>query len=169
MDSLTSDEEAPPSVEKRASQVNFDIKGPEKPRTKINRDLTPFPKELHSKAMQWRAARAAAASGGGAVGNTEVGVVLRSHGTGKHLQKRSSLLKALDNPLDEVSIVTSYPVQWVGCASLCMFVKNNSNKKSIFALFSSAFPTFFSFIPTFFPTSSSFFLTQNSTVQLHYL
>ena len=78
--------------------MNFDPKIQDK-RSKINRDLTPFPKELHSKAMQWRATRDIVA-GGGKPG--EEGVALRQHPT-KQLQNRTSLLTALANPLDEVS------------------------------------------------------------------
>ena len=47
-----------PSVRsmRKTSQVNFDPQVMDK-RNKISRDPTPFPKELHNKAMQWRAAR----------------------------------------------------------------------------------------------------------------
>ena len=94
----------PSSLEKRTSHVNFDVTLPEKPRTKISRDPTPFPKELHTKAMQWRAAREAAATSGVGVAHGQGGVMLRPKAAGgKRVQERNSLLKALANPLDEVS------------------------------------------------------------------
>ncbi len=88
---------------KRASQVNFDISISEKPRAKISRDLTPFPKELHTKAMQWRATREAIASGGVGMAHGQGGVLLRPKAAGgKRVQDRNSLLTALANPLNEV-------------------------------------------------------------------
>ncbi len=44
------------STNRKGSQVNFDIQVLDK-RSKLSRDPTPFPKELHNRAMQWRAAR----------------------------------------------------------------------------------------------------------------
>jgi hypothetical protein len=87
-------------LNKRASLVNFDLTVPDKPKkaTSINRDPTPFPKELHAKAMQWRAAREVAVGGGGA--NQEGGVTKRVHAAGRKTQNRNSLLTALANPLD---------------------------------------------------------------------
>ena len=99
------DEGGVPALGKRSSQVNFDISLPDKPRTKISRDPTPFPKELHTKAMQWRAAREVAATGGGGVAHGQSGVALRPKGAGgRRVQDRNSLLTALANPLNEVQI-----------------------------------------------------------------
>ena len=90
-----------PVINKRASLVNFDLKMSDKPKksTSINRDPTPFPKELHTKAMQWRAAREIVVGAEGGV-NSEGGVTKRVHKAGKGMQNRNSLLTALANPLD---------------------------------------------------------------------
>lgn len=98
--SMTGEEEVEePAMNKRASLVNFDLKVSDKSRksTSINRDPTPFPKELHAKAMQWRAAREIVVGG---EGGTEGGVTKRVHVGGKRIQNRNSLLTALANPLD---------------------------------------------------------------------
>ncbi len=44
------------AMNRKSSQVYFDPEVLDK-RSKLSRDPTPFPKELHTKAMQWRAAR----------------------------------------------------------------------------------------------------------------
>ena len=102
LDSIAGEEgaEGEEPLNKRSSVVNFDIKvvPDSRPKATISRDPTPFPKELHSKAMQWRAARAAATGGGGA--DAEGGVTKRIHVGGKRIQNRNSLLTALANPLD---------------------------------------------------------------------
>ena len=101
-----SEEGGVPELDRRTSQVNFDMVAPEKTsRTKINREVTPFPKELHSKAMQWRAAREAAAAATAGEGRVqgEGAVMLRSKAAGRRrAQDRNSLLTALANPLNEV-------------------------------------------------------------------
>lgn len=86
--------------------MNFDPKIQDK-KSKISRDPTPFPKELHSKAMQWRAAREIVVAGGeggggGGVAQGEGGVTIRPHSNKRVQNNRNSLLKALANPLDEV-------------------------------------------------------------------
>ena len=94
-------EEEDAELNRRASQVNFDIKqfpAENKAKATISRDPTPFPKELHTKAMQWRASRAAVIAGSAA--GAEGGVTRRAHSVGKTLQNRESLLTALANPLD---------------------------------------------------------------------
>ena len=82
--------------------MNFDTKVLDnlKKGSKISRDPTPFPKELHSKAMQWRASRDIVL-GEGTV-KAEGGVMLRHGVKGLHSQNRNSLLTALANPLNEV-------------------------------------------------------------------
>ncbi len=100
-------------IDRKANQVNFDPKVPDKPSAKISRDLTPFPKELHNKAMQWRATRDIATGGGvapkGEAGATEAagaeggeGVLLRQNVVARPSNNRNSLMNALCNPLDEV-------------------------------------------------------------------
>ncbi len=81
-----------------ASLVNFDPKVKDQKHTKISRDVTPFPKELHSKAMQWRATRDILIGGEG-VANAEGGVTMRTQ-SAKRGQDRNSLLKAFANPLE---------------------------------------------------------------------
>ena len=92
-------EEEMGTMRKRTSLVNFDINMPDKTHVSISRDPTPFPKELHAKAMQWRAAREAALGGGG-VAKLEGGVVKRAQSAARRTQNRNSLLTALSNPLD---------------------------------------------------------------------
>lgn len=84
------------TMRKRSNVVNFDIKMPDKPHVSITRDPTPFPKELHAKALQWRAARKAALGGA----KLEEGVVKRAQSAARKTQNRNSLLTALSNPLD---------------------------------------------------------------------
>ena len=104
-------------VIRKASQVNFDPKVLDKPSSKISRDLTPFPKELHSKAMQWRATRDITVGGGegagveGAVGAEGGDVIFRKR-VNSRTSNRNSLLKALSNPLDEVC-QSCVAIRWI--------------------------------------------------------
>ena len=93
--------------ERKANQVNFDPKVQDRPSNKISRDLTPFPKELHNKAMQWRASRNVKAEGGEgceAVGYmaNDRDVPMRYNPKKRRMTNRNSLLTALSEPLDEV-------------------------------------------------------------------
>ena len=93
-------------LHRKASQVNFDPKVTDR-KSNLTRDPTPFPKELHSKAMQWRAAREKGGphhgrdGGSPSVGMDEV--ALRKP-MNRRLPNRYSLLKALSDPLIEVII-----------------------------------------------------------------
>jgi len=108
-------------VDRKANQVNFDPKVVDKPSAKISRDLTPFPKELHNKAMQWRMSRDVTLGGSGQAGHSkagpeggeasveagasaraDVGVVMRKTLVVRPGNNRNSLMNALSNPLDEV-------------------------------------------------------------------
>ena len=92
-------------LHRKASQVNFDPKVTDR-KSNLTRDPTPFPKELHSKAMQWRAAREKGEAHHGRPGSPGIGmdeVALRKP-INRRLPNRYSLLKALSDPLIEVSI-----------------------------------------------------------------
>ena len=98
-------------LHRKASQVNFDPKVTDR-KSNLTRDPTPFPKELHSKAMQWRAARE---KGGGphqgrdGAGSPGVGMdeVALRRPLNRRLPNRYSLFKALSDPLIEVRITKS--------------------------------------------------------------
>ena len=112
LDSATESEEE--TVKRKSSQVNFDPMVLDKAANKISRDLTPFPKDLHNKAMQWRASRDIAVGSGrnttteeAGAGEKKKGVPLRLHPK-KSINNRNSLLTALSEPLDEVGINYSH-------------------------------------------------------------
>ena len=96
-------------LHRKASQVNFDPKVTDR-KSNLTRDPTPFPKELHSKAMQWRAAREKGGSGPHhgreGAGSPGVGMdeVALRRPLNRRLPNRYSLLKALSDPLIEVII-----------------------------------------------------------------
>ena len=89
-------------LHRKTSQVNFDPKVTDR-KSNLTRDPTPFPKELHTKAMQWRAAREKG-EGHGKPGSPKDEVALRKP-LGRRLPNRYSLLKALSDPLIEVRVV----------------------------------------------------------------
>lgn len=80
--------------------MNFDPKVQDH-KSNLTRDLTPYPKELHIKALQWRAAREDA----GAVLPDRAGinseVTLRSNGRTKSLHRPYSLIRALSDPIEQ--------------------------------------------------------------------
>ena len=105
--------------------MNFDPKVVDKLTAKISRDPTPFPKELHNKAMQWRMSRDITLGGSGgqaghpkpgpeglesvqeegaSAGGVGVGVVMRKNTVSRPSNNRNSLMTALSNPLDEVRL-----------------------------------------------------------------
>ena len=94
-------------LHRKASQVNFDPKVTDR-KSNLTRDPTPFPKELHSKAMQWRAAREKGVGGPHhgreGAGSPGVGMdeVALRRPVNRRLPNRYSLLKALSDPLIEV-------------------------------------------------------------------
>lgn len=108
MSPLDSVVEFDPLGEPKASQVNFDPKVLDRQSNKISRDLTPFPKELHSKAMQWRASRNIILEEGGGAGEGVAVAGGQEVTMRKHQKKgpinRDSLLTALSEPLDEVCV-----------------------------------------------------------------
>lgn len=94
--------ESPPTEQKpHPTAVNFDPKVQDR-KSNLTRDPTPYPKELHIKALQWRAAREEAASG---VTPDRTGisseVTLRSSGRNKALHRPYSLIRAMSDPIDQ--------------------------------------------------------------------
>ena len=92
-------------LHRKMSQVNFDPKVTDR-KSNLTRDPTPFPKELHSKAMQWRAAREKGGPHHGKDGRGSPGVgmdeVALRRPANRKMPNRYSLLKALSDPLIEV-------------------------------------------------------------------
>lgn len=92
-----------PSIEQKThpTAVNFDPKVQDR-KSNLTRDPTPYPKELHIKALQWRAAREEAASG---VAPDRTGihseVTLRSGGRSNALHRPYSLIRAMSDPIDQ--------------------------------------------------------------------
>ena len=79
------------------SSVNFDPKVQDR-KSNLTRDPTPFPKELHIKALQWRAMREE--MGGGTPERVGVGDVNLRHGR-RALHRPYSLIRAMSDPIDE--------------------------------------------------------------------
>lgn len=94
--------ESPPTEQKtHPTAVNFDPKVQDR-KSNLTRDPTPYPKELHIKALQWRAAREEAASSM-APDRTGINseVTLRSSGRTKALHRPYSLIRAMSDPIDQ--------------------------------------------------------------------
>lgn len=107
-DSISSDSgwepSRPPPLHRKGGSVAFDPKVQDK-KSKISRDPTPFPKELHAKAIQWRQNRRDSQNSHGEPEGGGSGIQLRSANGRKSFQRPYSLLKALSDPLDEDNLI----------------------------------------------------------------
>ena len=97
-----------PQHKPHPTAVNFDPKVQDR-KSNLTRDPTPYPKELHIKALQWRAAREEAAFGV-APDRAEItsDVTLRSSSRARSLHRPYSLIRAMSDPIDQ-DLSTSPP------------------------------------------------------------
>jgi Leucine-rich repeat (LRR) protein len=109
---FSQDSDSPaPQRKPHTTAVNFDPQVQDH-KSGLTRDPTPYPKELHIKALQWRAAREEAA-GGTAVDRAGVtsDVPLRSSGRTRSVHRPYSLIRAMSDPIepDLASPTATYP------------------------------------------------------------
>jgi protein scribble len=94
------------SSQHQASSVNFDPHlATDKKTIGVSRDLTPYPKELHSKIRQWRAARDISGDNGPNDQNKEI----MRRNSNKKINRPHSLIKALSNPIQDGSGLIDAP------------------------------------------------------------
>ena len=87
--------------------VNFDPKVQD-PKSKLTRDPTPYPKELHVKALQWRAAREeAAAAHPPDKPPVTSDVPLRNNSRSRSVHRPYSLIRAMSDPIEPGDLTTS--------------------------------------------------------------
>ena len=93
-----------PEHKPHPTAVNFDPKVKDNKST-IKRDLTPYPKELHIKALQWRSAREEALSSTtpDQMG-TALDAPLRHSGRTQSVHRPYSLIRALSDPIDPADL-----------------------------------------------------------------
>ena len=84
--------------------VNFDPKVQD-PKSKLTRDPTPYPKEFHVKALQWRSAREEATGHTPDKQATPTDVPLRSNARSRAVHRPYSLIRALSDPIEPGDLV----------------------------------------------------------------
>jgi Leucine-rich repeat (LRR) protein len=85
--------------------VNFDP-NVQDPKSKLTRDPTPYPKELHVKALQWRAAREeAAAAPSQDKSAVPTNVPLRNSSRSRSIHRPYSLMRAMSDPIEPGDLV----------------------------------------------------------------
>ena len=86
--------------------VNFDPKVQDT-KSKLTRDPTPYPKELHVKALQWRSAREEAASNAADKMATPTDVPLRNTLRSRSVHRPYSLIRAMSDPIEPGDLVAT--------------------------------------------------------------
>ena len=85
--------------------VNFDPEVQD-PKSKLTRDPTPYPKELHVKALQWRAAREeGAAAHSQDKSAVATNVPLRNGSRSRSIHRPYSLIRAMSDPIEPGDLV----------------------------------------------------------------